>query len=309
MTESEIDEDYNLSQLFSEDQCLKQFYPERSPLFESESRDASLSFDMWETSRVDNIAKRARKSKRLLKLRLELLRRVSELLDELQVNWCVYGGTALSIYRENGKFIAHDSDVDLALEEQDFGKVWKALHREHESENGLLPSRLISWSSKCYYTGETWAYEDEEANLHVKSFVYQKSSVAKYFKFHLTPEAWREFGHPKLGFNRDDVHLDLFTLGQSPEDSNYVICNWVSFPRYDPLKHTWPYEVFWPARCDASFEGITVKAPRNIEAYLRGEYGYLGKPAVYDCALQLYVPVPVSVFDTFPEEVKKLFAG
>ena len=307
------DDDFNLAALFADENCDLQFHEVRSPLAENDSSFAdisSLSFNMWDTARIDNLAKIARRSKRLLKLRVNLLQRLSVFLDGLGVNWCVYGGTALSVYRENGKFIAHDSDVDLALDEDDFGKVWTALHMEYQKEEeGLLPSRLVSWTSTCPFTREAWAHEDVNGHLTVKKFAFQKRSTAKYFKFFLTAEAWRELDCAKLFFDRDAVHIDLFTLGSNPTDTNLVVCNWISYPNYDPLRHTWPRHVFWPAQDDVYFEGVKVRAPNDIEAYLRGEYGYLGQPAVFDSALQLYVPLPPEVFDTLPHNVKKLFSS
>jgi len=271
---------------------------------------ADLSFDMWDTTHVRNIKKVVRKSRRLLALRVELLRRVVGFLERLaDVNWCVYGGTALSVLRENGRFIAHDYDTDLALDEAHFARVWHALSQLTEDDEFLAP-RLVYWHAGCPFNRVPWMVPQADGSVKETVFQLTARSQVKSFKFYLTRDAWQlldpDFNGKVPTFDRGDVHLDLFTMGQHPTRPDHLICNFAANSSYDPLRHIWPRAVFWPAAVGASFENVSVCTPRDLEAYLRGEYGYLGRDAIYHRPSQLYVKIPKQLYDDLPQPVRDI---
>ena len=55
-----------------------------------------------------------------------------------------------------------------------------------------------------------------------------------------------------------------------------------------------------------TFEGLNVQGPSDLETYLKVEYGYLGRDAMFDFASQLYVKIPESVYEELPTNVKKI---
>lgn len=40
---------------------------------------------------------------------------VADYFNRVNVSYFIYGGTALAVYREGGKIIKHDGDIDVAI--------------------------------------------------------------------------------------------------------------------------------------------------------------------------------------------------
>ena len=49
----------------------------------------------------------------------ELLKRASDVLDEMNISWFLSSGTCLGYFRE-GKFIDHDYDIDIGIFAEDY---------------------------------------------------------------------------------------------------------------------------------------------------------------------------------------------
>ena len=62
-------------------------------------------------------------NRRVKPLRVHLFEVVVDFLNAINVNYFIYGGTALSVYREGKNMIEHDGDIDVAILEADFLRV------------------------------------------------------------------------------------------------------------------------------------------------------------------------------------------
>lgn len=97
-------------------------------LFKVEQRDPNmLSFDMWGSCRAQNLEEKLEENRQLKPLRVHIFKLVTDYLSSIKVDYFIYGGTALSVYREGGKMIEHDSDTDVAILETDFTRAVKSL--------------------------------------------------------------------------------------------------------------------------------------------------------------------------------------
>jgi hypothetical protein len=142
------------------------------------SNKPELSFDMWDSCTPENFRKQLKRSKFYKPRLVALLRLVSEFLDRIGVPHFAYAGTALAVLRENGKMIAHDSDIDLAIEESDFKKVYTARDE--------LPDELVC-DSRCPESGNSWWDETAQSDVSFASVGHG----GKRFKFFYTREGER----------------------------------------------------------------------------------------------------------------------
>ncbi|CAI2729682.1 unnamed protein product [Schistosoma spindalis] len=93
--------------------------------------ESHISFNMFGTCSLRNVRRIIRQSRRLKPLRVHLLKSVLDLCKAADLEPFVYGGTALSVFREDGKFISHDTDIDLGILEFDTegkGSYTKLIH-------------------------------------------------------------------------------------------------------------------------------------------------------------------------------------
>ena len=44
--------------------------------------------------------------------------------EKISIQYLIYGGTALSVFRERDKIICHDYDIDIAILKTDFSKLF-----------------------------------------------------------------------------------------------------------------------------------------------------------------------------------------
>lgn len=251
-------------------------------LFQAEEHPEYISFDMWGSCRVDNFQAKLEENRRLKPLRVHLMKLVTDYLNTINVSYSIYGGTALSVYREGGKMIEHDSDIDLAIMETDFSKAIKNIDSFIAVRKGDV---RMSQENTRY--ARTWFDEDGKEILY-------NGRGAKSVKFFATKKLFTEW---EISVDESfDIHVDVFTLGQHPEYPNCLCVNW-NFPGYyDYTKKAFPKSIFFPLK-RFTFEGLEVYGMNDLKAYLEIEYGYLGRGATYDSETQLYVKIPESAFE------------
>ena len=255
---------------------------------------SSISFDMWNCCTVKNFKLKLGQNKTFKPVCVYILQQVTEYLSRINVQYSVWGGTALSVYRESGKMIRHDGDVDIAIFETDFSKVLQNLSSFTPLQDGS-----IAISDVCPVKGTRWFYEDGNE-------IPFGGCGGKRLKFFGTKKLWDEIGiRPDIRFDPGLAHLDVFTLGQHPDDPDCFCCNWDIPGRYDFKRKRFPKTCVLPLK-SYNFEGLNVLGPSDLETYLKLEYGYLGRDAMFDFASQLYVKIPESVYEDFPKTIKKI---
>ena len=265
---------------------------DRSPI-KSETA-SSLSFDMWDCCNVKNFKLKLGQNKAFKPVCVYILQQVTEYLSRINVQYSVWGGTALSVYREGGKMIRHDGDVDIAIFETDFSKVLQNLSSFTPIQDGS-----ITISDTCPVKGTRWFCEDGNE-------IPFSGCGGKRLKFCGTKKLWNEIGiRLDIRFDPGLAHLDVFTLGQHPDDPDCFCCNWDIPGRYDFKRKRFPKTCVLPLK-SYNFEGVNVLGPSDLETYLKVEYGYLGRDAMFDFASQLYVKIPESVYEELPKNIKKI---
>ena len=257
----------------------------------------SISFDMWNGCTLENFRAKLGQNKAFKPICVYLLKEVTEFLSSINVQYLVCGGTALSVYREAGKMICHDGDVDIAIFESDFSSLVQNLSSFSSQHDGY-----ISVLDKCPLYGTSWFNEDGSEILY-------SGHGGKRLKFFATRKLWNDFGiRSDLGFDPSLAHLDVFTFGQHPDDPNCFCYNW-NIPRlYDFHRKRFPKSCVLPLKT-YKFEGISVQGPHSLKTFLEVEYGYLGRDAMFDFASQLYVKIPEQVYDSLPRKIKKVLAN
>ena len=266
-------------------------------LYQVQKNPKFLSFDMWGNCRADNLQIKLEENQRLKPLRVHLLKLVTGYLKIINVNYFVYGGTALSVYREGGKMIEHDGDIDIAILETDFASVVKKIDFFRAFKEGDV---VVSHDS--IYQKHGW-FEADGTEIPFNGI------GAKRFKFYATRKLLAQFGIPADElFDVDLVHLDVFTLGQHPDYRDCFCVNWNVPGRYDYRKKAFPKSIFFPSKT-YSFEGLEVSGMNDLKAYLEVEYGYLGRGATFDNETQLYVKIPDNVLEQLPGDVQRSMAS
>lgn len=254
----------------------------------------SLSFDMWNSCTVRNFRSKMGQNKAFKPLCIYVLKQVTEYLSKMDIPYLVCGGTALSVYRENGKMICHDGDVDVAIFETDFLKVMQNMPSFLSTQDGN-----INLSDKCPVTGTSWF--DKQGNE-----IPFNGVGGKRLKFFATKKLWDEFGiRHDIRFDPALAHLDVFTFGQHPDNPNCFCYNWNIPGSYDFRRKLFPKICVLPLKT-YNFEGVSVQGPNDLKTFLEVEYGYLGRDAMFDFSSQLYVKIPQSVYEGLPKNVKKV---
>ena len=252
----------------------------------AEENPKMLSLDMWGSCRADNLHAKLEENRKLKPLRIHLMKLATEYLNKLSVKYFIYGGTALSVYREGGKMIEHDGDIDIAILETDFSRAVKNIYSFTAVNEGH-----VVMVHDCPRFGHDWFDADGEEIPFTGSL---------RLKFFATKKLYTQFGiPPDEVFDINLVHLDVFTWGQHPDDPNCVCVNWNISGRYDYRKKAFPKSIFFPLKT-YRFEGLNVTGMNDLKAYLEIEYGYLGRGATYDNETQLYVKISDNAFEQLP---------
>ncbi|KAL9976187.1 hypothetical protein ACROYT_G013455 [Oculina patagonica] len=252
---------------------------------------------MWNGCTLGNFRAKLGQNRTFKPICIYLLKEVTEFLSRFNIQYLVCGGTALSVYREGGKMICHDGDVDIAIFESDFSSVMQNLSALTSKQDGY-----ISLSDKCPVNGTSWFNVDGSEILY-------NGCGGKRLKFCATRKLWDDFGiRTDLRFDPTLAHLDLFTFGQHPDDPSCFCYNWNIPGRYDFRRKRFPKSCVLPLK-SYKFEGVSVQGPNCLKTFLEVEYGYLGRDAMFDFASQLYVKIPEPVFENLPKKMKKALAN
>ncbi|XP_022798510.1 uncharacterized protein LOC111336650 [Stylophora pistillata] len=264
-------------------------------IFQEEESARCLSLDMWGNCRADNFQQKLEENESFKPLRVHLLRQVADYFNRINVRYFIYGGTALAVYREGGKIIKHDGDIDLAILETDFSNVVHNIDKFPALKDGD-----IFMSEECSLLKRGWF--DAEGNE-----IPFCGVGGKRLKLFATRKLFRQFGfetdeHFDIGL----AHVDVFTLSEHPDDPKCFCVNWNVPGAYDYRKKAFPKSIFFPLKT-YSFEGLEVTGMNDLKAYLDIEYGYLGRGAMYDLKTQLYVKIPEILLTQLPEGVQQSF--
>lgn len=257
----------------------------------------SISFDMWNGCTLSNFSSKLGQNKLFKPVCVYVLEKVVKYLSEIDIEYFVCGGTALSVYREDGKMIRHDGDVDIAIFECSFSSVLQNLPSFTAMQDGF-----IHVSNKCPVSGISWFDE------HGREILYNGSG-GKRLKFCASRKLLDRFGIRKdLLFDPGLVHLDVFTFAQHPDDHSCFCYNWNIPGRYDYRRKQFPKTCILPLK-PYNFEGVSVKGPNCLKTFLEVEYGYLGRDAMFDFSSQLYVKIPQSVYEKLPKKIRKFLTS
>ncbi|VDP87877.1 unnamed protein product [Echinostoma caproni] len=285
-----------------------------------------LSFDMWCQCSAKNIQRIIRRNRSWRPLRIYLLKLVIEFCKLANVDPFVYGGTALAVYRENGRMIKHDSDVDLAVLERDekgvgaFTKLLRTCINHGVSYSGVsgeFPPFCASEESEITMTfdsrrtGKTWLHVNNTGVDSIsEQFFYGKDcKIAKFFLSKTgLKKACAMFGKNIHTLNHlfsdpSPVHVDLFTLSpHSLYPDSHLQVNWDIPGVYDTSKKAFPLASILPLR-DYTFENVPIRGPAELESYLKVEYGYLGRDAMFVAEKQLYIKIPSELQHLIPKHM------
>ncbi|OON14407.1 Creatinase, partial [Opisthorchis viverrini] len=272
----------------------------------------SISFDMWGTCSIRNFRRQLRMNRSLKSLRVHLLTLVLRFCKVAGVEPFVYGGTALGVYREDGKMIERDSDIDLAAIEYDstsrgtFTRLLRACLDNGTEYSGIYNANDVDFRDSVspirldFSSGTTmkrWLSVDD--NGEIKEARYNGSDCKRvkfFFSLQGLEEASRLLGKNKrivrnVSSDPSLVHVDLFTLSIHPDYPNtHFRVNWNIPGVYNCSEKPFPISAILPCR-PCTFEGIPLQAPADLKVYLEIEYGYLGRDAIYDSASRMFVPV------------------
>ncbi|VDN96831.1 unnamed protein product [Rodentolepis nana] len=292
-----------------------------------------ISCDMWGSCTPRNISKKIRRTACLKPLHRELLRQFVNICTNAGIEAFVYGGTALGVYREGGRMIAFDYDADFAtFEYSSDGEVGslsclanfclsegsnaKVINIEGLMHNPPADATVYVDFQNVFEPSAPWFSLNTEGKVIEKVFNGVGAKRAKfYFTHHGLQEAAKRIGQVKASVLNEvskdltDIHIDLFTLSPHPDspDENLRV-NWHRGGLYNSLNKMFSTRHFLPLQ-KVIFEGVEVFAPANLEGYLKEEYGYLGRDAMYDCSTQCYVKIPEEFRESLPPNYKKYING
>jgi len=196
-------------------------------------------------------------NKRLKPFRLQLMDAVIRCLDKSDVAFWVTDGTALGAFREKG-MIGHDCDIDLSVREEDVHKISERWLPEYVEVRYVPGKEVIQDAGhRC----------DEQRDKYKKLvFVHKDAPEFEY----------------KDDLQESGAELDLYTFRPTTGDDCWTK-NDYRYPQ------SWRNAVMFPL-AECTFEGRTLPCPRDLESYLTGLYGYIGRDAVWDEATGRYVP-------------------
>ena len=263
-------------------------------LFQEEESTRCLSFDMWGNCRADNLRIKLQENQSFKPLRVHLFKLVIGYFKKMNINYFIYGGTALSVYREGGRMIKHDGDIDIAILESDFSNAVHGI----DSFSAMKEGEVVM-SHKCSLGSRSWF--DADGN----EIPFSGQVGGKRLKFFASRKLFKQFGFlTDESFDQGLVHVDVFTLSQHPDHPNCYCVNWNLPGCYDYRRKAFPKSIFSPLQT-YNFEGVEVYGMNDLKTYLEIEYGYLGRGATYDCKTQLYVKIPENLFRQLPSEVQR----
>ena len=180
----------------------------------------------------------------------ELLSVLSDILNSAKIEYWIDQGTLLGAYR-HGKFIARDSDADIAIRNEE--------HFETLSE--LLESKLPS------------VYGWEMKNHHCRGYrIWLKTGGT----FNGTFEG-REIQWPL-------VCCDAMFYQYNEQDKTYV----QQYQGFGVDTFFIPETVIFPLD-QIEFEGGMYPCPARVEEYLEIQYGYIGEDALWDCEINRWI--------------------
>lgn len=184
--------------------------------------------------------KRRPRTENPLKADIEALKEIITLLTEHEIPFWIDRGSCLGTYQYGGS-IPSDWDVDIAILQCDFKAAKSALHQ-------LDPSKYVvqDWSGR------------ECPESYLKVFVRESGGLIDIFNFAI-----------------DEESQQLYTLF-SNQANIFAPDSWMT--REKRYTKPIPYATVFPLK-RASFEGIAVPVPGQVEKYLQNFYGENLAPA------------------------------
>jgi hypothetical protein len=180
----------------------------------------------------------------------ELLSILTNILSSAKIEYWIDQGTLLGAYR-HGKFIARDSDVDIAIKDENQFKVLSKLF------DSKLPS----------------VYEWERKGSHCRGY-----------------KVWLKSGGTFNGtFDGKEIQWPLVVCDvmfyQYDDDENAFVQQYEGFG-VDTFFI--PEEVIFPLK-QIAFEGGIYPCPARVREYLEIQYGYIGEGANWNPELKRWV--------------------
>ena len=174
---------------------------------------------------------------------VELLSILSDILNTAKIEYWIDQGTLLGAYR-HGKFIARDSDTDIAIKNEE----------QFESLLELLKSKLPN------------NYDCERKGSHCRGYrIWLKTAGT----FKGTFEG-REIQWPL-------VCCDAMFYKYNEQDKTYV----QQYDGFGVETFFIPEAVIFPLN-QIEFEGSMYPCPTRLDEYLKIQYGYIGESAFWD---------------------------
>lgn len=236
---------------------------------------------------------------------LEVLKKVADICDELNLKYCLIYGTLIGAIRHKG-FIPWDDDIDIMMPREDYNKLLKYFMENREK---LLPYELLSnYNKKDYpymisrisdsrYYLDVNNEEDYGCGLFIDVYPYDglgndKKEMKKFamkadhtasFCFQSTREKYEKgdrwwktvlklpvFCYAKMRGQSYFAKKSLKLAERySYDESKYVGCVvWISGGLRDVYLREWFDEII-----DGEFEGCSIKIPKRYDEILRHCYG------------------------------------
>jgi hypothetical protein len=210
-------------------------------IFTSEE-DSVASLSCWGEVTTENEEEVVAANRQIHPQIEELLSMLSDILNSAQIEYWIDQGTLLGAYR-HGKFIARDSDADIALRNE-----------EHfEALSDLLNAKLPS------------AYGSERKGDHCKGYrVWLKSGGNFKGNFE-----GREIEWPL-------VACDVMLYQYNESEEAYV----QEYEGFGVDTCFFSEEVLFPLD-RIQFEGRAYPCPARVKEYLEIQYGYIGEGAIW----------------------------
>lgn len=235
-------------------------------------QETPVCLDMFGHVSIDDKELIIKENLPLKSFRVKCFKVTVNLLEKIGVPYFITDGTLLSVWRDSGVLIPHDTDTDLGIMEEDMGKVWSNRH--------LLPEGY-GLDSRSKVTGDEWPMEKGDfkfdpsgsKGLVMKMKVYDNSDPGP-LKYCSGP--W--------------CSTDIFTFRITEEDENVLARNYLADQGMGRKRY--PKNAIYPLKRYV-FEGIKCWGPSNPERILKIEYGYLGRDCYYDKDEQLYKKIAV----------------
>jgi hypothetical protein len=180
----------------------------------------------------------------------ELLSILTDILSSAEIEFWIDQGTLLGAYRQ-GKFIDRDSDVDIAIKDEN---QFRALSK-------LLESKLPN------------GYEWERKGSHCRGY-----------------RVWLKTGGTFNGtFEGKEIHWPLVVCDvmfyQYDIERNTFVQQYQGFGVETVF---YPGEVIFPLNL-ITFEGSSYPCPARVQEYLEIQYGYIGEGAIWSPELNRWL--------------------